>query len=108
MNEPRQVPVRPVFAQCFAQTFHAPGVRETVSETEFSGIGTHHWYAFWRAQRAQFRAGCSHRGSRLWFAVLARTWLAATSAVTTKSYHFAWLPGTELPKVLARAGNEFR
>lgn len=30
------------FAQCFTQTFHAPGVRETVpnTNTEFSGLGT--------------------------------------------------------------------
>ena len=66
MEGPRQVPIRSVFTQCFTQTFHAPGVRETVSETELSGIGTHHWYAFWRAQWAQVRTDGSQPLTRGW------------------------------------------
>ncbi len=61
---------RHIFAQCFTQTFHAPGARETASATGLSGIGTqagtHPWYALPRAQRQQVRTSGSHPLTRAW------------------------------------------
>lgn len=88
MNEPRQVPIG-VFRAVVTHDRRALGVRETVSETGLSGIGTHHRYA-----RLLSIVMVRTLGSHFWFATTkARTWLAITSAVTTNGYQFARLLG---------------
>jgi hypothetical protein len=112
MEGSRQVPIV-VFSRSVSRThFTHPGVRETVPETEFFGIGTQtgtqQKYALPRAYRQQVRSEVRTSGSH----PLTRGWREperkVTSAVTTNGYRFGRLPNVRLPRWLPPKADTLR